>query len=75
VKIERVDGEIVTITMEKWEASLLAEALDSHAYWQLSEEGYRNDGSVMHTGSDDADVAEEIADCEALADVLNEATR
>jgi hypothetical protein len=28
-------------------------ALDSHVYWQLSDQHYRNDASVLNPGSDD----------------------
>jgi len=45
---------------------LICEALDSHCYWQLSDEHYRNDGHVCEPGSDDVKVAEEIAAASAL---------
>ena len=39
---------------------LLIEALDSHIYWQLSDERYRNSGYVYDPGSDDNESAAEI---------------
>ena len=36
-------------------------ALDSHVYWQLSDQHYRNDASVLDPGSDDPEQAVEIA--------------
>jgi hypothetical protein len=39
---------------------LLIEALDSHIYWQLSDERYRNNGYVYDPGSDDDESAAEI---------------
>ena len=48
----------------------LISALDSHVYWQLSDQNYRNDGFVLDPGSDDAEHATEIAACEELASRL-----
>ena len=45
-------------------------ALDSHVYWQLSDQHYRNDAEVLDPGSDDPEQAEEIAACRELADRL-----
>ena len=42
-------------------------ALDSHVYWQLSDQHYRNDASVLTPGSDDPEQALEIAACRALS--------
>jgi hypothetical protein len=42
-------------------------ALDSHVYWQLSDQHYRNDADVMDPGSDDPEQATEIAACRGLA--------
>ncbi len=39
---------------------LLIEALDSHIYWQLSSEQYRNSGYVRDPGSDDDGAVAEI---------------
>lgn len=41
----------ITIKLSVSEAELLAEALDSHLYWQLSEDHERNDGFVYYPES------------------------
>lgn len=56
----------IAVELTPAEIALLAEALDSHAYWQLSDEEYRDSGFVYDPGSDDAEAAEEIKVCEAL---------
>ncbi|HKA65450.1 MAG TPA: hypothetical protein VKD00_06995 [Methyloceanibacter sp.] len=43
----------MTMHFSKDELALLAEALDSHAYWQVSEQEQRNDGYVYHDENDD----------------------
>jgi hypothetical protein len=48
------------------EVGLLREALDSHIYWQLSDEHYRDSGFVSDPGSDEPDKAAEIAAANAL---------
>ena len=52
----------------------IIEALDSHVYWQLSDQHYRNDADVVEPGSDDPNQAAEIGACRELADKL-QATR
>jgi hypothetical protein len=64
-------GELMTMTPE--EITKIVEAIDSHIYWQLSDEWYRANGAVLEPGSDDPDVAAEIAAFEALQDKLNDA--
>jgi hypothetical protein len=55
--------------------AILTEAIDSHVYWQLSDETYRRDGYVEGPGSDDEDTAATITAYRALADELtNEGT-
>jgi len=39
---------------------LLASALDSHIYWQLSDQQYRNDGYVLPPASNDPAMRKEI---------------
>lgn len=51
----------------------IIEAIDSHIYWQLSDEWYRANGAVLPPGSDDPQIAAKIAACEALQDELNDA--
>ena len=46
-------------------------ALDSHVYWQLSDQQYRNDASVLSAGSDDPEQAAEITACRELAGRLD----
>lgn len=50
MKIDLTDAEL----------EILTEALDSHAYWQLSDENYRNDGFLIEPGSDDPEVVAQI---------------
>ncbi|HTF88356.1 MAG TPA: hypothetical protein VK843_08100 [Planctomycetota bacterium] len=57
---------MVDLRLTQRELALITEALDSHIYWQLSDEHYRSDGYVHEPGSDDADNAEQIVDTEAL---------
>ncbi len=42
----------VTIELTAAEAALLAEALDSHEYWQLSDPLWRSSGYVILPGED-----------------------
>ena len=46
--------------------AVLIDALDSHAYWQLSEPEFRDSGYVRPPGSRDAAVAEAIRECNAI---------
>lgn len=55
------------------ELALLIDALDSHRYWQLSDEQYRSDGFVFEPGSDDEDNADGIKACVALESKLHAA--
>ena len=52
----------------------IVEAIDSHIYWQLSDELYRANGAVLEPGSDDPNVVAEIAAFEALQDELTDAS-
>ncbi len=54
------------------ELHLLVEALDSHAYWQLSDDKYRRDGFVDEPGSDDKAIARAIRQTNALHDRLEQ---
>ena len=51
----------------------IIEALDSHVYWQLSDQHYRSNGDVLEPGSDDLEQAAEIEECRELAHKLNPA--
>ena len=48
------------------EIDLLRGALDSHIYWQLSDEEYRDSGFVQDPGSDDPEAVEAIKEANAL---------
>lgn len=60
----------IAVTPE--DAARIREALDSHMYWQLADEDYRENGSVRQPGSDDADTADEIHQCERLRDEIEQ---
>lgn len=60
------------LLVDESELELLREALDSHAYWQLSAEEFRSDGFVIDPGTMDEDDAAELADVKALDDKLAE---
>lgn len=60
----------ITLTITPADLRLVVEALDSHAYWQLSDEHYRSDGFVEDPGSDDPGIAQTIANTNALHDRL-----
>ena len=57
----------MNVALNKREIELLTQALDSHEYWQLSDERYRWSGFVLEPGSDDRRVAREIRETEALS--------
>ena len=42
----------VTLVLTASQVALLAEALDSHEYWQLSDPSWRNSGYVILPGDD-----------------------
>lgn len=46
------NGAKETIALTTAEVSLLAEALDSHEYWQLSDPTWRSSGYVILPGED-----------------------
>ena len=49
---------------------LIIEALDSHAYWQLSDPLYRNSGFVMDPGSNDPEMRKQLKATNKLHDQL-----
>lgn len=63
----------MTFSLTADEASVLANALDEHAYWTLSDEEFRNSGYVIAPGSNDPLVAEAIETCHELGFVLFDA--
>lgn len=48
------------------EVSLVFDALDSHAYWTISEEHYRSNGYVIAPGADDPELVEYLREIDAL---------
>ncbi len=50
--------------------AVLVEALDSHAYWQLSDPNYRDSGFVQEPGSDDPEAVDALARVNELHDRL-----
>lgn len=52
------------------ELNLVVEALDSHAYWQLSDPNYRDSGYVQPPGSDDPETVDALAETDELHDRL-----
>ena len=63
------------IVLAPAEIDAVCEALDSHVYWQLSEDHYRDCGEVSGAGADDPDAQAEIAAARALAARLRAAQR
>lgn len=66
--------DTIQIEVSPEELRLLLQALDSHRYWQLSDEQYRSNGEVLEPGSDERETVEQIAACEALAEKLQAQT-
>ena len=58
------------LALSEKDLELLVEALDSHVYWQLSDQHYRNNADVLGPGSDDPDQAAEIEACVELSERL-----
>ena len=61
------------MTLTQAQRIQIVEAIDSHIYWQLSDDRYRANGAVIEPGSDDPAVAAEIVALEALQDELSSA--
>ena len=60
----------MTIDVSRSDLDRIVAALDSHVYWQLSDQHYRNDAAVIGPGADDPEQAEEIAAVRELLDRL-----
>jgi hypothetical protein len=54
------------MTLTQAQREQILEAIDSHIYWQLSDERYRANGAVLEPGSDDPEVVAAIMAFEAL---------
>jgi hypothetical protein len=70
-RVAQSGRRIMAIDLSPAEVQLLIEALDSHEYWQLSDQHYRRDGFVMEPGSDTASVRRQIKKVEALSAKLH----
>ena len=53
-------------TLDARETEIVLDALDSHAYWTISEEHYRNNGYVIAPGADDPELAEYLQEVDEL---------
>ena len=60
-------------TKDEW--ALIHEALDSHVYWELSDQHYRKDGEVVGLGSDDFEQQQKIKDAAMLMLKVHRAQR
>lgn len=58
----------VTVALTQVQLALIVEALDSHKYWQVSDESQRNDGFVYFEPDDDN--AAELGEITALEEYL-----
>ena len=61
------------MTLTTAQRAQIVAAIDSHIYWQLSDERYRANGAVREPGSEDPEFAAEISAFEALQNELNDA--
>ena len=61
---------VYTVPLDGQQLDMLIEAIDSHVYWQLSDDTYRNDGDVIEPGSDEPAQAEDIVRFRALSEKL-----
>ena len=59
-------GDVLALSVTRAELELISAALDSHIYWELSDQQYRNSGLVTSPGADDEETAEAIREAEAL---------
>ena len=48
------------LPLSEKDLELIVEALDSHVYWQLSDQHYRSNAAVIEPGSDNPEQAAEI---------------
>jgi hypothetical protein len=60
----------ITIALTKRELGVVIEALDSHVYWQLSDQYYRNNCEVTPPGSKNPEMVREIRFATKLHDML-----
>lgn len=56
----------IALSISNADLDRLLEGLDSHIYWQLSDDVCRNSGFVLGEGSSDPETRAEIRRCEAL---------
>lgn len=65
--------KLIPLLLPEASVELLKNAIDSHRYWQLSDEKYRNSGFVMDPGSDDQENRRQLRRCDDLEAVLEAA--
>jgi hypothetical protein len=58
--------EAGVLALDGNEAYEIAEALDSHAYWEVSAPEYRDSGYVLGPGSDDPEAGAQLVEIEKL---------
>jgi hypothetical protein len=67
--------QTVTVELTQLELGLIRSALDSHAYWQLSEPEYRDSGYVRPPGTTDPEASAEMEAVTELDNKLAALTR
>lgn len=60
----------IVVMLDGVQLDLLIEALDSHRYWQLSDQNYRRDGYLMEPGTDDPENLGEMVAAQELINKL-----
>lgn len=58
------------VKLTKEQLNIVVSALDSYVYWELSDEGNRNNGFVYGEGSEDEENAVEIKKANKLHDLF-----
>lgn len=58
---------VVSVDLLPEEHSIVLEALEAYAYWQVSEEPYRSNGFIRPPGHDDPETADHLQDIDKLS--------
>lgn len=58
--VQQGASEPMLVTLTREDFDLVLDALDSHIYWHLSDERYRQNGDVLEPGTDDEENAQAI---------------
>lgn len=64
---------MITLTLSPDEASLLISALDSHQYWELSDDNHRWNGFALEPDDDEDENAGEYYEAQVLIDKIRAA--